>query len=291
VPDILSGTKTVSGIYEPGNTVTYTVVLTNNGLNTQPDNPGAEFTDVLPAGLSLVSANASSGMAVSTIGTKTVTWDGSIQSGGSVTITIYAAINNGTEGTTISNQGSIAYDADGNGSNESTILTDDPNVAGNNNPTNFMVSVSRGWTTTGDAGVTEDESNPAKPTYTNFTAAANSGSPAGTYVLRYNITAIGNLNKIGAVNTHLKVRFRDDGAGSRVTVSMMRANIFGGVATLGTIFDSDTFASGSSYQTQELLMPAVAFDFTQNTYWLEVTLTKTDTTNQPGFGSAQINQQ
>lgn len=35
-------------------------------------------------------------------------------------------------------------------------------------------------------------------------------------------------------------------------------------------------------------MPAIAFDFSQNVYWLEVTLTKTDTLNQPGFGSAQI---
>ena len=42
-------------------TVTYTVVLKNTGTATQADNPGHEFTDVLPAGLSLVSASASSG--------------------------------------------------------------------------------------------------------------------------------------------------------------------------------------------------------------------------------------
>lgn len=151
-------------------------------------------------------------------------------------------------------------------------------------------AASKGWTTTGDSGATEDESNPQRPTYTNFTAAANAGSPAGTYVLRYNITAMGNLTA-ACVNTRLRVRFRDEGAGSRVTVAVMRSSLNGGTATLGTIFDSDMFAPGSGFQTQEILMPALLFDFTQNAYWLEVTLTKAQTTNQPGFGSAQLTQQ
>lgn len=147
------------------------------------------------------------------------------------------------------------------------------------------------WTATGNSGVTEDEGNPAKLTYTNFTAAANSGSPAGTYRLRYNITAIGNLTSVSAANTRLRVRFRDDGAGSRVTVAIVRSPSTGGATTLGTVFDSDNYPPGSGFQTQEIVMPAIAFDFTQNTYWLEVTLTKADTANQPGFGSAQIDQQ
>ena len=48
--------------------ITYTVVLTNAGPNTQSDNPGDELTDVLPASLTLVSASATSGTAVATIG-------------------------------------------------------------------------------------------------------------------------------------------------------------------------------------------------------------------------------
>jgi hypothetical protein len=38
-------------------------------------------------------------------------------------------------------------------------------------------------------------------------------------------------------------------------------------------------------------MPALTFDFTQNVYWLEVTLVKDNSANQPGFGSAQLKQQ
>jgi uncharacterized repeat protein (TIGR01451 family) len=136
-PAALSGTKTVSGTFNPGGTVAYTVVLSNAGPGAQLDNPGNEFTDVLPAGLTLVSANATGGVAVATIPTNTVSWNGSIAAGGSVTITINATVNGGT---TIINQGAIAYDADGNGTNEAAAVTDDPSVVGINNPTSFAVN-------------------------------------------------------------------------------------------------------------------------------------------------------
>jgi hypothetical protein len=159
-------------------------------------------------------------------------------------------------------------------------------------PQTFVITNDpRAWTTTGNSGATEDESNPARPTYTNFTAGANAGSPAGTYVLRYNITSVGDLTVGGSANTRLRVRFRDEGAGSRVIVTIMKGSITGGATTLGTVFDSDTFTPGSGFQTQEIVMPALTFDFTQHVYWLEVTLVKDNSGNQPGFGSAQLKQQ
>lgn len=184
-----------------------------------------------------------------------------------------------------------------NGTATVTVLAKDDGgtaLGGQNTsaPQTFVITVSTtGWTTNGGSGATEDESNPGKPTYTNFTAAANSNAPAGTYILRYNITATGNLTASGAANTRLRVRFRDEGAGSRVTVAIRGSSINGGMLNLGTVFDSDAFTPGSGFQTQEILMPAAVFDFTQNTYWLEVTLTKAETSNQPGFGLAQIIQQ
>src|SRR6185369_6795933 len=81
----VAATKSVSGTFLVGGTVTYTVTLTNNGTGNQGDNAGHEFTDTLPAGLTLVSATATSG----TAGTSgnTVNWDGSLAPlGGSVTI-------------------------------------------------------------------------------------------------------------------------------------------------------------------------------------------------------------
>jgi uncharacterized repeat protein (TIGR01451 family) len=138
-PASVSATKTVSGSFTPGTQVTYTVVLSNAGPSPQQDNAGDEFTDVLPAGLTLVSANATSGSA--TTGGNTVHWNGVIPAGGSVTITIVATINSGTSGQTISNQGTTAFDADGNGLNESTGVTDDPATPGTT-ATSFVVGVS-----------------------------------------------------------------------------------------------------------------------------------------------------
>ncbi len=135
----VSGTKTVSGTFQVGGTITYTVTLTNGGHGAQADNPGNEFVDVLPAGLQLVSASATSGTAVPNAGTNTVTWNGAIPAGGTVTLTITATILPSAAGTTVSNQGTIAYDADGNGTNESTARTDDPGVGGGADPTTFQV--------------------------------------------------------------------------------------------------------------------------------------------------------
>ncbi len=138
---LLSGTKTAAGTFLPGSAVTYTVVLTNSSSLPQMDNPGAEFSDVLPAELTLVSATATSGVATATVATNTVTWNGSLAGGASVTITINATLKPGVaSGTTVSNQGTIAYDADGDGINEASAVTDDPATQPSGDPTSFQVA-------------------------------------------------------------------------------------------------------------------------------------------------------
>ncbi len=138
---LVTGTKTVSaGPYAVGDTITYTIILTNNGAGAQADNPGNELTDVLPAQLALVSATATSGTAVATVGTNTVTWNGALAaSGGTVTITITATILPAAAGMTVMNQGTISYDSDGNATNDATAQTDDPAAAGTANPTPIVV--------------------------------------------------------------------------------------------------------------------------------------------------------
>ena len=42
-------------------------------------------------------------------------------------------------GNTISNQGTAYYDSDLDGSNESSVVTDDPSVGGLTDPTDFLV--------------------------------------------------------------------------------------------------------------------------------------------------------
>jgi uncharacterized repeat protein (TIGR01451 family) len=129
----VSATKTVStGSPTPpvGSTVTYTITLTNSGNATAPDSTGPEMTDVLPAQLALVSATASSGTATADVGTNTVTWNGAVPAGGSVTITITATIRSSAGGQIVTNQASIAFDSDLNGSNETTRLSRDPRLSG-----------------------------------------------------------------------------------------------------------------------------------------------------------------
>jgi len=140
-PPNITATKSIAGgaTHPEGSVITYTIVLTNSGSIAQADNPGNELTDVLPASLTLVSAAASSGTAVANLGTNTVTWNGAIAGGGSVTITIQALVKNGTSGTTIANQASVSYDSDGNGTNDATKLSDDPSTAAPSDPTAFAV--------------------------------------------------------------------------------------------------------------------------------------------------------
>lgn len=143
-PAAVTTTKTVSGTtFAVGSTVTYTVTLANSSSTQQQDNPGNEFVDVLPASLTLVSANASSGTAVATLANNTVAWNGAIAANSSITITITATVKAGTEGATISNQGTANFDADGNGTNESSVATDDPAVNGRADPTPFVVRFAR----------------------------------------------------------------------------------------------------------------------------------------------------
>jgi hypothetical protein len=87
-----------------------------------------------------VSASATSGTAVATVGTNTVTWNGGIAAAGSVTITINATIKPATvPGSVISNQGTVSYDSDGNSTNDASRLTDDPATVAANDVTSFTV--------------------------------------------------------------------------------------------------------------------------------------------------------
>lgn len=140
-PPNITATKSIAGATHPeGSLIIYTIVLTNSGSIAQADNPGNELTDVLPSSLTLVGATASSGTAVANVGTNTVTWNGVIAGGGSVTVTIQALVHNGTNGTTISNQATVSYDSDGNGTNDATRVSDDPSTAAPSDPTAFTVA-------------------------------------------------------------------------------------------------------------------------------------------------------
>lgn len=136
----VTATKTVSGRLRPGGPAVYTIVLTNSGTGGQADNPGHELTDVLPSSLALAGASATSGAAVATVATNTVTWNGAIPAAGSVTITVEATIRPGVgSGAAVANQAAFAFDANGDGLNEAAGASDDPSTAAPGDATLFVV--------------------------------------------------------------------------------------------------------------------------------------------------------
>ena len=288
----MTATKTVTGTFNPGGTVTYTVVLSNAGPSTQTDNPGDEFTDVLPASLTLVSANASSGTAVATVGTNTVTWNGSLANGASVTITISATIAASTAaGTVVTNQGTASFDADGNGTNESSALTDDPGVAGPSNPTSFTVITPS--TVTGTKTVTGTFNRGGAVTYTivlsNAGPSAQADNPGNEFtdILPASLTLVSATASSGtAVATVGTSTVTWDGSlanGASVTITInatIAASTAPGtaVANQGTVsFDAD--GNGTNETTALTDDPGVAgaADATTFTTSTEPTVTATKT--------------
>lgn len=141
----VTGTKEVDGGMFPGGIVIYTIRLENSGPGLQQDNSGDEFVDVLPAELDLLSATADSGSATADTGSNTVRWNGEIPAGGTVNLTIEAALNESAFfDQPIFNHGSINYDADGLGSNDASRLTDDPGTATSGDATVFHVHLPPG---------------------------------------------------------------------------------------------------------------------------------------------------
>ena len=209
----IAATKTVAGMFNVGGTVTYTITLTDNGTALQADNAGHEFSDVLPASLSLVSATASSGTAA-TAG-NTATWDGALAPlGGRVTITINATINPAPPAT-IGNQGTVSYDANADGTNEASVLTDDPGLPGATDPTTFslngaMLSATKTvsgkfWTGTivtytivvtnsGSAASTDDSGDELVDTLPPQLSLLNANASSGTVT-----TATGTVHWNGAI--------------------------------------------------------------------------------------------
>jgi uncharacterized repeat protein (TIGR01451 family) len=137
----VQGTKVASGAFVVGSTLTYTIVLTNTGIGPQADAPGDEFTDVLPAELELLNATATSGNAFPDLATNTVTWNGSIAAGASVTLTITADILPSAGNLNVSNQGTISFDGDGDGVNDASALTDDPAGPTDSDPTVIVAGI------------------------------------------------------------------------------------------------------------------------------------------------------
>lgn len=140
---------------ECNDTIEYTITISNTGEANQGDNSGNEFEDPVPDNTTYVndSATATSGTIEHDSNENKIIWNGGIQAESTVILKFKVKVDPYlTNGTIISNQGTIYWDSDENGTNDATELTDDPyiddgidldgdNETDDDDPTNMVVIV------------------------------------------------------------------------------------------------------------------------------------------------------
>ena len=116
---------------ESGDMIKYKVTISNTGTADQENNPGNEFEDIIPENTiyDSGSATATSGTINYNTGENKITWNGEIEGESSVILTFNVIINgSASNGTVISNQGTVYWDSNEDGTNDETELTDNPYV-------------------------------------------------------------------------------------------------------------------------------------------------------------------
>ncbi len=233
VPDSsnLSITKTADkSTANVGDTVTYTLILTNNG----PVNAtGVVVTDILHSGLNFVSASSTSGTYATSTGIWTV---GNLNNSATTTLTLVTKIKSGLEGQTIPNTATTTATQNDPtpGDNTSTV-----NVVVNSNP---PCTVNCGGNPTSNLSITKTADKSTANvgdtiTYTitlvnngpdnatgvsvtdifdsrlNFVSAT---STLGSYATSTGIWTIGNLNNASSTTLTLVATVKDGNQGQRI---------------------------------------------------------------------------
>jgi len=122
---------TNGGDLECGDTIGYTIRISNTGTASQSNNPGDEFVDYIPTNTTYVTGSATANygtMAYNSVDKK-ITWNGELPAESTRILTFDVTVDSGlTNGTIISNQGTVNWDSNEDGTNDATELTDDSNV-------------------------------------------------------------------------------------------------------------------------------------------------------------------
>jgi len=151
----------------------------------------------------------------------------------------------------------------------------------------------RPWTTTGSSG-TIDADSLSSAAVTNFVLGFKAAT-TGTVIARYNITPTKDLSRFcPASSSRITIRFRDEddvGSVEQVLLTIHSTNILSGGDT--TIFTFDSNASsqpaGAAFQTFTTDAP-IDFDFSQNVYWIDARISRSNANGFVNLGSVQISE-
>ncbi|MEA3458937.1 MAG: hypothetical protein U9R21_09725 [Candidatus Thermoplasmatota archaeon] len=119
------------GDVECNDTIKYTVTISNTGTADQHNNGGNEFEDVIPQNATYVegTATATSGTVNYDGAENKITWNGAIDAESSVSLMFEVTVNSLlSNGSLISNQGTVYWDSDEDRINDALELTDDPHI-------------------------------------------------------------------------------------------------------------------------------------------------------------------
>lgn len=145
------------------------------------------------------------------------------------------------------------------------------------------------WTSVGSAG-TVDEADTGEISLTDGILTFGASAPAAaTIVARYNIVATPDLDN-GGVNKVMGARFLDNGANANVVLLLRKYNFSTGVTTTLLTLNSNSFASSGSYQTQSVgdSCTGERFDFYQNAYYIEATISRTTAAGTAGVAIMRV---
>jgi hypothetical protein len=165
--------------------------------------------------------------------------------------------------------------------------------------------VAHGWTSVGAAAIPDDDSTSLIQNYATGSIAMRS-SVTGTATVRWNVTAVAGLDNDEPANPNpdykfcLRMLVRDTGATARVTAKLQRLDLQTGALATLTSWDSDTRAGWPGEGTTDYLpvwacglqnpdgTRALGFNFRDYAYFIEATMSKTDTAGNPGIKSVAI---
>lgn len=138
-PADVEASKRVAGDQVPGGEITYTIVLSNRSVHAQFDDPDSdEFSDRLPDQLILKGGSANGGSLL--VDGNEVRWNGGVAGSSEITIVLDASIRVGAADELVVNQATVLTDLDGDGVNDTLRLSDDPDVSGAEDETQFVVA-------------------------------------------------------------------------------------------------------------------------------------------------------